>query len=641
MTDEKETRRFTNSQLTTIASIAVFIVGVLWFIAEPGFEPLTIILPALIVGVGSYFVSNEQEPPKSNEETFLELVEIIWIKGFLEPSLGKNDRNLAPNITLEPDLVLRRTDLDDFKLGGVQHIRQTYEQMRKRLLILGDPGSGKTILLLQLAKQLIEQLQDEDLTNPETRLPVVLSLYSWAKDQLPFEEWLIEEIQRQYQPNKIIEEWVKNDRFALLLDGLDEVKEDHRDACIQAINTYHQARPLVPIVVCSRTAEYEALSNRLDVRSAIMIQSLTDEQARQYLQGDALKGIRHTLGKDAELNRMTKNPFLVNAVANAYYGQSEFEIRLPDDEKDKPVPRFRDVMNTYTDHLLRKDTTWNNPDARRYLTWLARIMIQTDQSVFYISDLQPRWLIEDQHRQYKTKVRLWDGGVYRLPVNDELDFKTQKSISFHRFLPQALNSIRQNLFDGLLMGLVAGLLGWQIYGLVGGVIYGLVGGLWSMLSIESNRGLFVRLSVVPSVIETIWSNTSQLHTQINPYQSIKNKLNQAILENLFLGLFYGLLVSLFVGLFFGLAGLVVGLIYALIFGLVGGLTDGKYLHHHALRKTFAQHKIIPYDFVGFLQDMSKAHIIRQVGGGFAFRHDFMRQYFAENWDRIDEMLSKK
>jgi predicted NACHT family NTPase len=84
--------------------------------------------------------------------------------------------------------------------------------MDHALLILGEPGSGKTITLLELARETI-LLAEKDSTQP---IPVVFNLSSWAKRKLPVQVWLVEELTSKYQiPSWIGRIWVKQDRLML------------------------------------------------------------------------------------------------------------------------------------------------------------------------------------------------------------------------------------------------------------------------------------------------------------------------------------------------------------------------------------------------------------------------------------------
>src|SRR5690348_16224042 len=128
--------------------------------------------------------------------------------------------------------------------------------MDQSLLILGMPGSGKTTLLLELARDLLDRAA-HDPTHP---IPVVFPLSTWAQSRKPSDEWLVDELNLRYDlPRKLAQEWVAADQVLPLLDGLDEVKSEHRAACVGAINEFRQSHGLLPLVITSRTADYEAL----------------------------------------------------------------------------------------------------------------------------------------------------------------------------------------------------------------------------------------------------------------------------------------------------------------------------------------------------------------------------------------------
>lgn len=95
----------------------------------------------------------------------------------------------------------------------------------RTLLILGEPGAGKTITLLKLAQELIARTE-KDLSQP---IPVVLNLSSWRNKQQTIADWLIEELNSTYQISKALGKvWIEDQQLLLLLDGLDEVKIERR-----------------------------------------------------------------------------------------------------------------------------------------------------------------------------------------------------------------------------------------------------------------------------------------------------------------------------------------------------------------------------------------------------------------------------
>ncbi len=96
-----------------------------------------------------------------------------------------------------------------------------FERSGRFLVILGDPGSGKTVTLLQLAQQLMAQT-GEISSEP---VPVAFHLGSWSPQRMPLAQWLILEARgKYYVSGDLFEKWLREPRVILLLDGLDEVE---------------------------------------------------------------------------------------------------------------------------------------------------------------------------------------------------------------------------------------------------------------------------------------------------------------------------------------------------------------------------------------------------------------------------------
>jgi serine/threonine protein kinase len=241
-----------------------------------------------------------------NRQILLNKVKNYWVKGVLETSLhgraiielGLEERSYA--VERPWSLVWESSDKPQQPLPPGSRLINKFDEMGagRTLLILGEPGSGKTTTLLELTRDLIDR-GEFDLTQP---MPVVFNLSSWSGHKQAIADWLVQELHTKYQVSQEIgKEWVKEQQLLLLLDGLDEVSAKQRQACVDALNHFNQEHGQTEMVVCSRIKDYEALSTRLRFQAAIYLQPLTLEQIHHYLKsaGSKLAGVSIALHTDA------------------------------------------------------------------------------------------------------------------------------------------------------------------------------------------------------------------------------------------------------------------------------------------------------------------------------------------------------
>ena len=156
----------------------------------------------------------------------LERVHSIWIDGVLEPSLQGTAQialeleNKSSAIVTPLWHVLREFDTSGRLSSATASIVDVYDHAGGELLILGEPGAGKTTMLLDLTRTLLERARH----NEAQPIPVVFPLSSWATRGQPLIQWLATELHARYQvPLPLATAWVETDQVLPLLDGLDEV----------------------------------------------------------------------------------------------------------------------------------------------------------------------------------------------------------------------------------------------------------------------------------------------------------------------------------------------------------------------------------------------------------------------------------
>ena len=152
-----------------------------------------------------------------NRQALKNKVHRFWIQGVLNHSLhgqvlltlGLEEREEALAL---PWNISWQTDSKPAKpLDGGTRVSDVFQQLGegRSLLILGEPGAGKTTTLLTLARDLLQHAELSE------RIPAIFNLSSWTGGSL--DQWLIAELNSKYQiPQAIGQTWVEDQQLLLL-----------------------------------------------------------------------------------------------------------------------------------------------------------------------------------------------------------------------------------------------------------------------------------------------------------------------------------------------------------------------------------------------------------------------------------------
>jgi DNA polymerase III delta prime subunit len=603
-----------------------------------------------------------------NRARMLDKVRTFWVNGVLDNSLhgaallelGMESR--AQSVERPWDIILQHSSYEDYSLPSSTHIIDVFDDLCGELLILGDPGSGKTTTMLELARDLLDRAQS-DHANP---IPVVFNLSSWADGRKPIAEWLVSELNARYQvPKPVGQVWIENEQVLPLLDGLDEVAYEYRSACVEAINQFRQQYGLVPLVVCSRVVDYDALSTRLKLQGAVLLQPLTQAQIDAYLdhgKGE-LTALKRALHNDDSLRELAQTPLMLSIMSLAYRGVTAESLPEAESVEEQRTHLF----GAYVQRMFERRSVrekYSPVQTVRYLSWLAAHMQQEAQTVFLIERLQPDWL---PSKEQKLIYRLLAWAAIGLPVG----------------LPLGLTiGLITNTLVGLLVGVgitsLIGLtlgpigdyayntpgaririietLGWSwrqslagvgiglIIGVIAGLIVGTARQTPAMLAVSVAGAL--SFGVVGGVAGGLTSREVERRTI--PNQGIRRSASNALRVGVPLGiaaiiagtlalrLAYVVIFDLDIAVFqlraftqlnseliFGvLAGLTIGLAFAMFFGLLA------VLRHAVLRAMLYRNGSVPLNYARFLDYAAERIFLRKVGGGYIFIHRLLLDYFA-------------
>jgi hypothetical protein len=555
------------------------IVGVLHWIKENWLSTAAVGTMAAVAGVLTPFLVrwlDRRRPIQTvgqgqdilQRAVMLRRVRYKWITGVLEPSLARAAW-LVLGLERRPDILdlgtraVRRPGRPPEPLPPKTSISEVFAKIGGGLLILGAPGAGKTTALLQLCDELLDRAEHD----PNQPIPVVVNLASWARHRAPLGVWLVGELARGYQvPRRIATQWVEQDAMALLLDGLDEVADTDRAACAEAVNAWRQDHGLVPIVVCSRTAELQALGARLRLEEGVELQPPSDAEVDRYLgyleaSGTPIGDVRTALVSDRELRGLLRSPLLLHVVALAYHGRPAPALYAPGTLEQRQAWLWEAyVARMLEQRPLDPGCGYTEEQALDWLAWLARGLRDRGQTEFHLDRLAPESLpISTQQLHARLATGLVGGLVGGLVFG--LGFG----------LVAAAFGLVFELPGGLTVGLVSGL----AFGLVGGLVFGLAGGL--TVSAETAEQLRWSWSKMSSGLARAVA-FGMRGKRAAPNKGVHLSAHNAPVAATF-GLAAGLAAGLSGGLVFGLAfGLVAamaaGLGCGLAAGLVGGLAAG-------------------------------------------------------------------
>jgi hypothetical protein len=350
----------------------------------------------------------------------------------------------------------------------------TKRDMPLRLVVLGAPGSGKSMIAQWLTVKLVNDDQEKK------RVPVFLPLASWNPD-VKLEDWAAAEMTRMYRwlsgivqasggrARTLAQELIAEDRVLMVLDGLDEIGYENQSKALDKLS--EAAREDRHFVVTCRTSDYARIVRNstygpLAKTPVIAMGPLPLPDVVQYL--------RDTVAESSEerwnqfLNRLETGPD--SALGNAL--SASLAVWLVRTYYGKPENQPSELLNHADEHEIIAVLLDGLVDAV-YSTRIGKYRAETEK-----------------------KVR-----VQRERLSQVADFlSSQNAQNFewwhlHDVLPRTFTGGTIGTIIGCLVGACAGLIGARRFGTDSGVFIGiafavmsgLLGGLTSVRRQEEPR----------------------------------------------------------------------------------------------------------------------------------------------------------
>jgi DNA polymerase III delta prime subunit len=555
----------------------------------------------------------------------------------LEPDQVRSPWTMEMSVQARPPKMLppEMTIAQVFELPDVEH----------KLLILGEPGSGKTTTLLELTQTLVTQA----LGDPSAPMPVLVNLSSWRDPQQPIFDWLVNELKVKYGLHPVLGRQFLGQKSLLpFLDGLDEVATSRQEACALGLNAWltgNIEQQPVGVVICCRRKEYEEIvRKRLFLCNSVELQPLTDEQMEVYLKQFRLGSVWESVQASPQLRDLLRKPLFLAIFGLVSTQFNFFDWQQCKTESEQIEYLFDQYWNWAIGRALLEERsrdqgilskTYNkkklpeNNTVRRTLIFIARVIQQDFQTEFLIENVQQNCLF---NRTQKWQcwiiiaclhiLFLAVFSIIFLGINDGVLYGILGG-SVHGFFA-CLNNVRIfeffkfsislflrgfiviGVFAGVLYGFVAG----SIFGLISGLIFGLIGGIVIGIKIDSVNS-------------------------IKPNQGIKNLLQNmliiTVLSFLLSALLKFLLVYPLAGVFHPTKMLIspefvfLGLIW---FGFHEGGGEAL-IQHAAIRSILAWNGYAPYRYDKLLDYCTERLLLQRIGGRYRFMHKLLQEHFAK------------
>jgi hypothetical protein len=551
--------------------------------------------------------------------------------------------------------------------GDLREMVASYADRPRRLVVVGEPGAGKTGLCLLLTLEVLRRAEPP-------RIPVILQISSW-KPAEDLHAWLIRAIAEQYPflGNEVrygptaVRDLVKHQRILPVLDALDEMAAPDRSGALAVVA--RQARPGEPFVLTCRTAEFEAANTAGEIRDAQVVRLLPvdAETAAGYLLDaaadvglerwepllDELTAGHGSTGHGSTVAEALRTPLMLfltrTAFAHPDTDPGEL-LDLPDVTHVRgrlldlfPRQAFANRPPSPLTDVPGRVRQWNPDSAERWLAFLAR---HGDREIAWwrLPDLVPRWVLVIRAVVFGALSCAPLGwllfGLFGHPwlgvvIGCAVGVTSSAALSLlpaeppRRFVPRPLR--RQELGRDLGSGLIGAVVGGVVGGVAVSVLYGAGHGIAIGLVFGLTFGVVRR-----------FTEPTETGEAVTPLGILRGD-RRAVFCAAGLGAVVGALVGAVMGGVVGARGLVLDIDNPVLVGLLGAAVGcgcgagglglvvratsswGRFI---TTRLWLAGRGVLPLRLMTFLEDAHRLGVLRQLGPYYQFRHALLQDRLA-------------
>jgi hypothetical protein len=572
-------------------------------------------------------------------------------------STAVESRQFAPLPGLSP--ALKR----QLRGGRLKDLHAVYGGLGSgRLVIIGEPGSGKTGTAVLLVLAALEHRQQ--VPWPDRQLvpvPVMFTLHGWDPTTKRVGDWLATRLQETYpmfagkSGKAEAAELVKAGRIAAFLDGLDEIAEDLRPVALRALSQ----QAVMRVVVLTRSFEMMVAAQQgfLEGAAALELRAVDAAAAADYLTRVQLDppplGWTELTGRlrrepGSPLAKALSSPLTLTLVRDTYRGGDDIRELLDfcdavgdvsgEDIQDHLLDRV--LPAAYTPPPGEPPSRYELEAARLVLGKIAARMSQEgtrDLSWWRLpawASATPRAIVTGA----MFGVMFVFGGSYVFGLVGGTVFGCLYLVGDRRKVPARRAPLQwRHLLNR--NSLVPGL----VYALIGGIscaVFGLAIPLGPGQIAALAAGVGIGAGLAGALATGLTRPAADDASPLTPRLSWRRDQSFGLAVGLMLGL--GLSLGVALGLGFAYAfgvepthtarqvvALVVVLVWLLVFGLVFGLVFPRTWTVALAFAQLAMRWHTPVRLLRFLDDARERDVLRTVGPVYQFRHARLQDRLAQ------------